>query len=61
VKRIFGPTREEQDGGQTMCIRVLLDKLVVVHLVKNFPDFYGTQKFVTVFIRARHRSLACAR
>jgi hypothetical protein len=35
--------------------RVLLEKLIVTHLVKKFHAFYGTQKFITVFTRARHR------
>jgi hypothetical protein len=30
------------------------------HLVKNLPAFYGTRGFITVFIRARHRSLSWA-
>jgi hypothetical protein len=34
--------------------RVLLEKLTVTHLVKKYPAFYGTQKFITVFTRARH-------
>jgi hypothetical protein len=32
--------------------RVLLDKVVVAHLHKNFPAFYGTQGFITVFTKA---------
>jgi len=31
--------------------RVLLEKLIATQLVKKFPAFYGTQKFITVFIR----------
>ena len=30
----------------------LLEKLVVPHLVKKFPAFYGTRCFITVFITA---------
>jgi hypothetical protein len=29
--------------------RVLLEKLTVTQLVKKFPAFYGTRKFITVF------------
>jgi hypothetical protein len=30
----------------------LLEKLPVVQLLKNFPAFYGMQRFITVFRRA---------
>jgi hypothetical protein len=29
-------------------------------MVKKFPAFYGTRRFITVFTRARHRSLSWA-
>jgi hypothetical protein len=32
--------------------RVFLEKLIVTQLVKAFPAFYGTQRFITVFTRA---------
>jgi hypothetical protein len=35
-----------------------LEKPPVVQLLKNFPTFYGTRKFIGVFIRALHRSLS---
>jgi len=37
--------------------RVLLEKLTVFHLVKKFPAFYGTRRFITAFTSARHLSL----
>jgi len=37
--------------------RVLLEKLVVLQLVKKFPEFYGSRKFITVFTRFYHLSL----
>jgi hypothetical protein len=40
---------------------VLLEKLIVTHLVRNFPAFYGTQRFITVFTRAHHWSLFWSR
>ena len=43
------------------CSRVLLDKLTDSQLVKKFPAFYGTRRFVTAFISARHLSLSWAR
>jgi hypothetical protein len=36
----------------------LLEKLPIVQLLKNFPPFYGTQKFITMFTRALHWSLS---
>jgi len=41
--------------------RVLLQKLTGFQLVKKFPPFYGTQKFITAFKSARHLSLSWAR
>jgi hypothetical protein len=40
--------------------RVLLKKLTVSQLVKKFPAFYGTWKFIIAFTRARHVSLSSA-
>jgi hypothetical protein len=40
---------------------VLLENLRVTHLLKNFPAFYETQRFVTVFTTARHWSLSWVR
>jgi hypothetical protein len=34
---------------------VLLEKLIVTQLVKKFPAFYGSRKFITVFTRARKK------
>jgi hypothetical protein len=36
----------------------LLDKLPIVQPLKNFPAFYGTRRFITVFTRALHWSLS---
>ena len=38
--------------------RVLLEKLIGFQLVKKFPAFYGTRKFITAFTSARHLSLS---
>jgi hypothetical protein len=38
--------------------RVPLEKLTVSQLVKKFPAFYGTRRFITAFTRARHLSLS---
>jgi hypothetical protein len=32
----------------------LLEKPAIVQLLKNFPEFYGTRRFITVFTRALH-------
>jgi hypothetical protein len=42
----------------TPCSRVLLEKLTGFWLVKNFPSFYGTRRFITAFTRASHLSLS---
>jgi len=36
--------------------RVLLEKLTGFQLVKIFPAFYGTRRFITAFTSARHLS-----
>ena len=36
--------------------RVLLEKLTGLQLVKKFPAFFGTRKFITAFTRSRHLS-----
>ena len=41
--------------------RVLPEKLTVFRLVKKFPAFYGTRRFITAFTGARHLSLSSAR
>jgi hypothetical protein len=38
--------------------RVLFEKLTGPQLVKEFPVFYGTLRFMTVFTGARHLSLS---
>jgi hypothetical protein len=39
----------------------LLEKPAIVQLLKNFPAFYGTPRFITVFTKAHHWSLSWAR
>jgi len=38
--------------------RVLLEKLTGLQLVKKFPAFYKTQRFITAVTSARHLSLS---
>jgi len=47
--RFTDPTALTYAHGINPRIRVLLEKLIVVRLVKKFPTFYGTLKFFTVF------------
>jgi hypothetical protein len=37
--------------------RVLLEKLTGFQLVKKFPAFHGTRRFITAFTSARYLSL----
>jgi hypothetical protein len=39
----------------------LLEKPPLVHLLKNFPTFYGTRRFISMFTRAVHLSLSWVR
>ena len=38
--------------------RVLLEKLTGLQLVKKFPAYYGTRRFIAAFTSARHLSLS---
>jgi len=40
--------------------RVLLEKLTGLHLVKKFPAFHGTRRFITALTIFRHLSLSWA-
>ena len=40
--------------------RVLLEKLTSLQLVKKFPAFYVTRRFITAFTSFRHPSLSWA-
>ena len=42
----------------TQWTRVLLEKLAGFQLVKKFPAFYGTPRFITAVTCARHLSLS---
>ena len=59
--------RLKNSRGSLYCIYVLtswsrdlLEKLTGFQLVKKFPAFYGTQRFITEFTSARHLSLSWA-
>jgi hypothetical protein len=36
----------------------LLEKPLVVQILKNFPAFYGSRRFITVFTKALYWSLS---
>ena len=40
--------------------RVLLEKLTGLQLVKKFPAFYGTRRFITALTSVRHLNNAIA-
>ena len=40
--------------------RVLLEKLTGLQIVKKFPEFYGTRRFITALTSVRHLSLSWA-
>ena len=40
--------------------RVLLEKLTGLQLVKKFPAFHGTRRFITILTSVRHLSLSWA-
>ena len=40
--------------------RILLEKLTGLQLVKKFPAFHGTRRFITALTRVRHLSLSWA-
>jgi hypothetical protein len=42
----------------TLWSRVLLEKLTGLQLVKKFPAFYGTQRFITALTSACHLFLS---
>ena len=44
----------------TPCCRVLLEKLSGLQLVKKFPAFHGTRRFITALTSVRHLSLSWA-
>jgi hypothetical protein len=44
----------------TLWCRILFEKLIVTQLVKKIPLSYGTRRFITVFTKARHRTLSWA-
>ena len=46
---------------RTPCIRVLLERLEFLQLIKKLSSFYGTQRFITAFTKACQLSPSWAR
>ena len=44
----------------TPCCRALLEQLTALQLVKKFPAFHGTRRFITALISVRYLSLSGA-
>ena len=44
----------------TPCCRVILEQLTGLQLVKKFPAFHGTRRFITALTTVRHLSLSWA-
>ena len=57
--RGFGPVVRQTYLLTPWC-RVLLEKLTGLQLVKKFPAFHGTPRFITAFTSFRHLSLSWA-
>ena len=51
----------ELENELTPCARDALEKTVFPQLVKKYPAFYDKRRLITVFKRARHLFLSCAR
>ena len=48
------------NNNNNTCSTVLLEKLTGSQLVKKFPTFYESRRFITAFTSARHLSLSWA-
>jgi len=57
---ICGSEGGEYTYSLTPWCRVLLEKLTGLQLVKKFPAFYGTRRFITALTSVRHLSLSWA-
>jgi hypothetical protein len=49
---------QDNTKNRTPCSTVLIEKLTGSQLVKKFPTFYGTRRFITKYTSARHLSLS---
>jgi len=51
-------TNNNNNNNNTPCSTVLLEKLTGSQLVKKFPTFNGTRRFITAVTSVRHLSLS---
>ena len=65
MSKILNMYGENKSNSYTSCTclptpwcRVLLEKLTGLQLVKKFPAFHGTRKFITALTSFRHLSLS---
>ena len=58
--RLSYPTHYNSYYLLTPWCSVLLEKLTVLQLVKKFPAFHGTRRFITALTSVRHLSLSWA-
>ena len=61
------PTFKRRTSGHCLALylltpwcTVLIEKLTGLQLVKKFPAFHGTRRFITALTSVRHLSLSCA-
>jgi len=54
------PERLGRPGFLTPWCRALLERLTDLQLVKKFPSFHGTRRFITALTSVRHLSLSWA-
>jgi len=56
-RRPYTKSRDSLLALPTSCSSVLLEKITGSQLVKKFPTFYVTRRFIAAFTRAHHLSL----
>jgi len=63
VMRLWYVVAEESNKNLTNWLygQFLLEKLIVIQLVRKFPAFYGTRRFIAFFITVRLSSLSWGR
>jgi hypothetical protein len=65
LHNLYSPLVHESEEAENYCLieltqwsRVLLEKLILIQMVKKFLILYGTQSFITVFTTAYHWTLS---
>ena len=65
LQELYKPNNRKYTGNGTFYLltpwcRFLLEKLTSLQLVKKFPAFHGTRRFITALTSVRHLSLSWA-